>query len=267
VNARQQNNTAGGGTIKISGNVEDLTLRSIKRDLHSGETAQPIVQVITVSSTPAIGSLLIDDLVLTNSPNGVAINGFHLVNGTIENLTINNYNGIAALNGGPGQGNALFVASGTTVTEFHASNWHIKWFARSLAFDGTVTSAEVKGLNHYGPTAPSAESIRLRGTIPLLQLHNCNINLANGGSGTALGIINLNGSSGTTVIRGSGNNFNNAANVNLARAASEAVRWDGIDVPVPSTILTAAAGDVLRDSTASNAPVRCSTAPSTFTAL
>lgn len=252
-------------TIQISGNAESVTLRNLRRRNAASETAKPLVHIVTVLLTPAIESLTIDDAIVINL-NTTSTSWVFVENGSVDHLNVNNVrvkNAVVTT----GTGNLLFVPTGSTVTNLRLTNSTAFYVQRLIALDGTVTNALVEGNVYYGPTAPTVEAIRIRGTVPNLKLRSNDINMANGGSGTSAGVINFNASTGTTFIEASGNAFSNGANVNLARAASEAIRWDGIDVAVPSNILTAAAGDVLRDSTASNAPVRCSTAPSTFTAL
>jgi hypothetical protein len=264
----QQNINAGRATVQLSGSFDSVTIRSFKRVMAATDNAPTaLVEQITSLNTPASRSLTVTDCEVLQLQGLHGINLVSVTNGTLQNLNISDTRFNSTLNSGAGSSNVLNIAAGTTVNFLKMARTHSLNNVCLVILSGVMTSAVISECNYSGPTSPSVEAIRIRGTVPFLALVGNNINLANGGAGTALGVINFNGSTGTTLISARGNLFNNAANVNIARAGSEVIRFDGLDFPVPNAILTEAVGDVFRDSSNANNPYRCSVAPSTFVAL
>ena len=253
--------TASYATLAITGSYDSITIRSIKRTIPVTET-QPkaLIEQLTQTggSVPAGRTLTISDAEIIHFYPNQGINLISITTGSVQNLTASDLRYNATLNGGAGVGNVFNLPATITANFIKLSRIHAINVSRVIAIDGITTNVVLSESNFSGPTSPANECVRLRGTIPNLALVGNNFNLANGGSGTALGIINFNGSSGTTVIRAHGNTFNNAANANVARVASEAIRFISPDTPVPSTLLTPARGDIILDSTKNNDPYRYS---------
>lgn len=235
-------------TVMISGSAQSLTVRSVKRsDPAAVTTPGPLVQVVTTGTTPAVGTLTLDDLYLNTSATGAGANMVHVATAsiTVDQLNISNltyYSGISTT----GSGNALFIVPSATVTDIHASSWRLKQVQRAIAIDGITSTVDVRGLVFVPGTAITAEAIRLRGTIPIFSISNSVIDLSatNSNAGVSSGIFNLNGSTGTTFIESSDNVFKNAANPVVKQTASEAVRWVGdASAAVDVGILTPSAGD------------------------
>lgn len=259
-------------TIDIGGSYGVLKISNVHKTLANGETVKPLIEQRTVNQVPAGGVLVLEKCTVDGSAggSGSGINCFTLTNGTISTLVIDRMEYTAALQTGGGQGNGIQIAAGTTVTDLHvvrSIGINVQRFFINL---GTVTVAEFTGNTHRGPTkAGNCGSIENRSSMPNVKLVGNDLNPCAGDNtgGLNKGVIYLNGASGTTYFQGHANNFTNGAVANIIRAGAEVCRWDGLDVPVPNAILTEAVGDLFRDSSNANNPYRCSTAPSTFTAL
>jgi hypothetical protein len=138
--------------------------------------------------------------------------------------------------------------------------------ANLLNVSGATGITQGAYFNNIYSLNAQAPAFKTTAAIALANLKLTNVHL-DGTNGGANGCINFAGLSGTCLIQANACSFANGANVNLVRSAAESIRVQSMDLPVPNAVLTAALGDVFIDSSNSNAPYRCSTAPSTFTAL
>jgi hypothetical protein len=184
--------------------------------------------------------------------------------GTVGDLHINNAYVQTTLAGGS---NSLIGTIGSgTIGRLMVSNVGAIRCANLLNVSGATGITQGAYFNNIYSLNAQAPAFKTTAAIALANLKLTNVHL-DGTNGGANGCINFAGLSGTCLIQANACSFANGANVNLVRSAAESIRVQSMDLPVPNAVLTAALGDVFIDSSNSNAPYRCSTAPSTFTAL
>ena len=184
--------------------------------------------------------------------------------GTVGDLHATNVYAQVTLAGGS---DSLFATIGSgTIGRLIASNIGTIRCANLLAVGGATGVTQGAYFTNVYSLNAQAPAFKTTAAIALANLKLANVHL-DGTNGGASGCINFGGLSGTCLITMDGCTFANGANVNLVRSAAESIRVKSMSTPVPSGILTQALGDCFLDSSNSDAPFRCSTAPSTFTAL
>ena len=119
---------------------------------------------------------------------------------------------------------------------------------------GVAGGVRIHNANSVNAQAPLIKTT-VSAVFPSLKLSNCDFSGTNGG---ASGVISFTGLSGTCLIQAHNCVFANGANANIVRSASESIRVQSTDLPVPNTILTPARGDMILDSVNSNDPYRWS---------
>ena len=195
---------------------------------------------------------------------GAAVGFIQANGGTVGDMHINNVYVQVTLAGG--SDSLVSTVGSGTIGRLIVSNVGSIRCANLLAVGGSTGITQGAYFSNIYSLNAQAPAFKTTAAIALANLKLANVHL-DGTNGGANGCINFGGLSGSCLITMDGCTFANGANVNLVRSASESIRVQSMSTPVPSGILTQALGDCFLDSSNSNAPYRCSTAPSTFTAL
>lgn len=250
-------------TIEIVNNCYSLDVMNFSRQYNDGgeTTKRPCIHVGGTVTSLKIANMFIRDITAA----GANVAFINAGGGIIGNLQTTNIEAVVTLTTGS---NVLVQAGGVgSIGRWLGSNIELIRVANALVVTGSgagisqkVSLSNVYSLNNQAPFIKTSAAI----AFPLLQLSNVQLDGTQGG---ASGCISFTGLSGTCFIQMNNCLFSNGANVNIVRSAAEAIRVQSMSTPVPSGILTQAVGDIFLDSSNSNNPYRCSTAPSTFTAL
>lgn len=247
-----ENNTAG--------TISSLTIDNFNASIPSGVTQKPFFKM----ASGTLNRLLMSNLSFFDK-NTVAgsLQDISIVS-TVNSVAITNFQAQSAVSAGDG----AFVTVGSTTNPdtVHISNGYTVRRKNLLSVVSSASIGKSVSINNVTLNLPQAPSFSFAttGSIPFVNLNGVTVT---GTGGAALGFISESGVTGTTLYQMQGVITNQGASANIVRAGAEAIRVQSMDTPVPNAVLACAVGDIILDSSNSNNPYRCSTAPSTWTAL
>jgi hypothetical protein len=248
-------------TIEMTSGATNVTIQNVSRTYSDGTEATKHA-VIRLSGSATFTRLKINNLHILDATAAGANTAFisPAAGLTLGDLQVSNVTVQTNLS----TSSNLLISNNATIGRVHLSD--IQLLRVKTIFSNTGQIAQgVWASNIYSFSNNGVAFIHSGAQVfPIMALTNVRLDSTQGG---ASGCINVTNVSGTMLIQFSNCSFNNGASANIVRSASEAIRVQGVSVPVPNAILTEAVGDMFADSSNSNNPYRCSVAPSTFVAL
>lgn len=236
---------SGGDTISIS-NVK----RTMADSVETGTKLGPIVCTNTFTWTCVkLTNIRLSDTTAA----GASVNLLTISSGvTIASLEMTNINALSTANS-----NAVVSNSGT-IGSLMISNMRTQNIKQALFSGGNITTG-VYVVNYHGSgNGAGGNAFFFSGafTIPQVSLHAVKLD----GTQTTSGCLRFVSTSGSALVQMSGCSFNVNGTTNpvVARSASESVRVQSIDTPVPSGTLTPVRGDMILDASNSSDPFRWS---------
>lgn len=242
------------GRISINNGANDISIANVSCTYQDGAESTRRGCISFVGGTTRvchISNLNIFDT--TTAGANVSFIQANAGTATVGDLHINNVYAQTTLSGGS---NSLVGTIGSgTIGRLFVSNAGTIRCANLLSVGGVTGITQGAYYSNVYSLNAQAPAFKTTAAIALANLKLSNVHL-DGTNGGANGCINFGGLSGTCVIQMSACSFSNGANANIVRSASEAIRVQSLDVPVPSTVLTPTRGDCILDSTSNNDPFR-----------